>query len=211
MSHDPPSRTYHSDRRTQGAIETRRSILEAATRLFVERGYGRVTVAEIAEEAGTAIPTVYASTGGKSAILNTIVERGMGDPVVDETMDAIGAAVSPEEVIARTARGTRRDNERHHDVIQVMVSASAIDESARQIRVRSDEIYRDTLARSVDRLLELDGLAPGMDRELATGILWFYFGHHAWHLHVADNGRSWDDTEEWLSHQAALAVIGRNR
>ncbi|WP_107081678.1 helix-turn-helix domain-containing protein [Streptomyces sp. SBT349] len=42
---------------------------DAATRLFVDHGSANVTVADIAREAGTAVPTVYASTGGKGAVL----------------------------------------------------------------------------------------------------------------------------------------------
>jgi hypothetical protein len=40
-----------------------------------------VTVQDIAHEASTAVPTVYASTGGKAAILATLTEEAVRDPV----------------------------------------------------------------------------------------------------------------------------------
>ena len=66
MEPSAASRSYRSVRRDRTAADTRAAILSAAMRLFLERGYGPVTVADIAREAGTAVPTVYASTGGKA-------------------------------------------------------------------------------------------------------------------------------------------------
>ena len=49
---------------------TRQSLHEAALRLFLERGFGRVTVAEIAEEAETAVTTLFKYfPGGKVALV----------------------------------------------------------------------------------------------------------------------------------------------
>ncbi|MFD2468892.1 helix-turn-helix domain-containing protein [Amycolatopsis silviterrae] len=50
-------RPYRADRRANAAAETRTAILDAARRLFVEHGCATVTVADIAREAETAIPT----------------------------------------------------------------------------------------------------------------------------------------------------------
>lgn len=69
-------RPYRNDRRAEAAAGTRAAILEAALRLFVAHGYAKVTIGDIARKAGTAVPTVYASTGGKSAILTVLINRG---------------------------------------------------------------------------------------------------------------------------------------
>jgi AcrR family transcriptional regulator len=107
-------------------------------RLFLEHGYGKVTVADIAREASLAVPTVYTSVGGKSAVLATLIDEAMRDPVVDETLSAIRECGSPLHVIAVTAHGVRVDNERYHDIVQVMTTAAAIDDAATEILIRSD-------------------------------------------------------------------------
>ena len=61
--------------RKQYAEETRKSILRAARRLFAERGYVKTRVEDIAALAGVAEVTVYTSAGGKSGILQALVER----------------------------------------------------------------------------------------------------------------------------------------
>jgi AcrR family transcriptional regulator len=200
-------RPYRSPRRAQAAADTRAAILATAMRLFLERGYGRVTVGDIAREASTAVPTVYASTGGKSAILATLIDEAMRDPIVDATFAAIRESRTPHEVIRVTAHGVRMDNERYHDMIQVMVAAATIDETATATLVRSDRIYRESLAKAADRLQELHALKPGIDVRRATDILWFFLGHRAWHLFVVERRWSWDDAERWLGEQASTALL----
>ena len=200
-------RPYQSVRRAQTASDTRTRILATAMRLFLENGYGKVTVGDIAREADVAVPTVYASTGGKSAILATLIDQARRDPVGDATLAAVGEARTPREVISVIAHGVRVDNERYHDVIQVMKTAATIDESATAILARSDRIYRETLAIVVQRLHEMSALQGHLTDQQAIDILWFYFGHEAWHTLVFERRWSWDDAERWLAEQAATALL----
>ena len=204
------TRPYHSALRAQAAADTRATILAAAMRLFLEQGYGKVTVGDIAREATLAVPTVYASTGGKSAILATVIDAAIRDAIVEETLSAVYESRAPHDVIDLTAHGTRVDNERYHDIVQVMKAAAAIDESATEILTRSDREYRRALSRIARRLHEMNALKSGVTKQRATDILWFYFGREAWHLLVFDRHWSWDDAERWLSKQAATALIDTN-
>jgi AcrR family transcriptional regulator len=65
----PVKRQYNSTRRQQQADETRLRILRAAHDLFVTKGYGRTTIAEIAQRAGVAVETVYAAFRNKATLL----------------------------------------------------------------------------------------------------------------------------------------------
>src|SRR5918996_1487133 len=121
---------------------TRATILATAMRLFLEHGYGRVTIADIAREAPTAVPTVYASTGGKSAILATLIDQAMRDPIVEATFAAIRESRTPHDAIRALAHGVRVDNQRYHDMIQVMVAAATLDETATATLVESDRRYQ---------------------------------------------------------------------
>ena len=62
-------RPYRSTRRDEQARETRLRIIRAARELFVAKGYGRTTLAEIAQEAGVAVETLYAAFGNKATLL----------------------------------------------------------------------------------------------------------------------------------------------
>ena len=127
--------------------------------------------------------------------------EGVYDPIVEETLSAIRQTSSAHDVIRVTAHGTRIDNERYHDIVQVMKTAAAIDESAAAVIVESDRQYRQALSHIGRRLRDLDALKPGLTHKRATDTLWFYFGREAWHLLVTDRHWSWNDAEQWLSQQ----------
>jgi AcrR family transcriptional regulator len=201
------TRPYRSPRRAKSATATREAILAAATKLFRERSYGKVTVSDIAEAASTAVPTVYASTGGKSAILATLVDQARCDPIVDTTLVAVQGCRDPEDVVRTTAHGTRVHNERYNDMIQVMFDAATIDDTATSTLVESNRHYRQALGHTADRLATLKALRFGLGTSRAIDILWFYLGHQAWQLCVADRGWTWNEAEEWLATQASTALL----
>jgi AcrR family transcriptional regulator len=79
----PPRRRYHSPLRVGQAEQTRRRVLEAAFRLFVDRGYAGTTIAAVATEAGVSPETIYQSLGGKRGLLEGVIEMtiaGEDDP-----------------------------------------------------------------------------------------------------------------------------------
>lgn len=65
-------RRYRSTRRREQAEETRSRIIGVAHNLFVARGYGRTTIAEIARAAGVAVETVYAAYRNKATLLRQV-------------------------------------------------------------------------------------------------------------------------------------------
>src|SRR4051812_45099585 len=67
-------RTYRSDLRAAQAQATRRSIVGAATRLFVEDGYGPTTIDAVADAAGVSRKTVFTAVGGKLDLLKVALD-----------------------------------------------------------------------------------------------------------------------------------------
>lgn len=68
----PVKRQYNSARRRDQARETRLRVVRAAHDLFVTEGYGRTTIAAIAQAAGVAVETVYAAFGSKAGLLRQV-------------------------------------------------------------------------------------------------------------------------------------------
>ncbi len=75
---DGVKRRYDSTRRQQQALENRRRILAAAHRLFVDKGYGATTIAEVAAAAGVAAETVYATFRNKPTLLHRAWDVAVG-------------------------------------------------------------------------------------------------------------------------------------
>ncbi|PVZ14942.1 TetR family transcriptional regulator [Actinomycetospora cinnamomea] len=75
---DGVKRRYDSTRRQEQARETRSRALTAAHELFVTRGYGATTLADIADAAGLATPTIYAAFRNKVTVLHRVWDVAVG-------------------------------------------------------------------------------------------------------------------------------------
>ena len=74
---EPVKRRYDATRRRQGAARTRTAILDAARELFADRGYIATPMTAIAERAGVALDTVYASVGRKPELARLLIETAI--------------------------------------------------------------------------------------------------------------------------------------
>jgi AcrR family transcriptional regulator len=194
------TRSYHSPRRAQDAADTRRDILRAAVELFSANGYARVTVADIAKQAGVAPQTVYSSAGSKSEILHRIVSESIARSDSASTTEAIRKTEGLATALTLLARGTRLGNEGGQQVVEVLYGALPVHEDGALLWEQSTTSYRQAL-RDVAEHLQDKGLLH-TDVDQATDVLWFCFGFGAWRTLVKECGWSWDDAERWLARQA---------
>lgn len=96
-------RAYESPVRQEQAAQTRARIVEAAGGLFMSQGYARTTVRQIADAAGVAVDTVYATFGAKPRILTALIDaRLSGDSGAVNVMDR------PEALAVRDEPDQRR-------------------------------------------------------------------------------------------------------
>ena len=63
-----PKRRYDTTGRRVRAEATRDRVVEAASRVFLARGYTGATIPAIAAEAGVALQTVYRAAPGKAGL-----------------------------------------------------------------------------------------------------------------------------------------------
>ena len=81
-------RNYSSAVREEQAARTRARILDAASELFLERGYARTTISGIAARADVARDTVHAVFGSKARVLTALLDlRLVPDGAVTSVME----------------------------------------------------------------------------------------------------------------------------
>ena len=68
----PVKRSYDSRGRQADAQKTRQRVIDVAHDLFINQGYGRTTIADIARGADVSVETVYSAFGNKAALLRKI-------------------------------------------------------------------------------------------------------------------------------------------
>src|SRR6476659_9990033 len=101
MTKPVKKRSYDSPVRQAQAAQTRASIVEAAAKLFEKQGYAKTSIREVAEAAGVAADTVYATFGTKPRLLTAVIDlrlsAGTGIANVMERPEALALRDEPDQ------------------------------------------------------------------------------------------------------------------
>ncbi|MFD6974018.1 TetR/AcrR family transcriptional regulator [Streptomyces sp. NPDC059979] len=203
----PSKRAYVSPLREQSAARTREQILLKATELFAARGYGLVTVADIAAAAGVSPKTVFASAGSKGEILDRIVDRGVATSGHEDALGHMLRLRDAGTLLAALAHGTRTGNERHFLVHEAVHKALPVHENGEALWRRATGAYRDAVDAAARHLHTLTPPPSGAVQETADR-LWFWFGPTSWRTLVVENGWSWEHAEDFLRGTAVATLCG---
>ncbi|MFI6982856.1 TetR/AcrR family transcriptional regulator [Embleya sp. NPDC050154] len=195
-------RQYDTSRRRAAAQETRRAILDAATRLFVEHGYAATTMAQLAESAGVAVDTVYTVAGRKPALFLHLVEAA-----VSGTDDAVPAARRDYVREMRAEPDAARKLRRYARAIRGMHARLApLLRVARTGPPEVARIWQDITLRRADnmRLLARDlaatgQLRPELDPDEVADVIWATNSPEFYCLLVEDRRWPPERFEQWLA------------
>jgi AcrR family transcriptional regulator len=204
---DRVPRTYRSVVREQSAASTRTAILNAAETLFAEHGYARVTVGRIAQEAGVAQGTVYASFGNKLALVQGLTERAAQDDSIAAALDAVDQAHDGATIVALVVRSTGDLVERHRRLMAVLVHNAGADPDISETFAGTERLLRERFLHIASRLGSLGALRPGLTTPLATDVLTYYLGPASW-MRLRALGWSWPACHEWLGRELLFATCG---
>ncbi len=150
------------DRRARRAAETRRRIVEAAAKLFVERGYAATTIDAVAAEADVAVETVYARFKNKRNLFEAYLDVSIvGDaepvPLLDRPeVKAVADATDQREQVRLTAGIMRGILQRNAPVQAVIRTAIAVDPELDAL-AEEDEARRKASQRSFAEMLSSRG------------------------------------------------------
>jgi AcrR family transcriptional regulator len=208
-------RRYDATRRREQAAATSREILEAAQRLFEERGYAATPMAAIAAEAGVALKTVYVAFETKSGLLRSLWHlrlRGDADdvPVAErQWFREVLEERDPERQLRLAARNSRAVKLRAADLMRVMRDAAGTDADIAALWQRIQDDFYANQRSIVDALADKQALAPGLDAARAADILWTLNHPDLWHLLVGERGWSADEYERWFGDAVCAQLLGR--
>ena len=206
---EPVKRRYDSSRRRAQAAATRADILDAAQRLFEERGYAATTMEAIAAGAGVALKTVYVAFETKSGVLRALwnhLLRGGRDevPVADQQWyrDMLDEP-DAERRLRMNARNSRVVKERIGGVLEVIRNAAPIDPDIGALWRRINAEFHANQRAVVERL----ALRPGLDVDGAADILWTVNHPNLWQLLVDERGWTPARYERWCADLACAQLL----
>ena len=206
-------RKYTSIRRQNQARQTRRLILEAARRLFYQRGYPNTTIDAIAQEAGVAPETVYATFRAKQEILKNLVDVTLvGDdedtpllqrPFIQETIKI----TDPQAYIRSFAGDIYQIMTRMSPLFALLRSTSDLDpEIAALLKTILDERLKG-MGFFLKHLVQLSPLREGVTPEQAQVTAWALSSSEIFDLLTRVQGWSQEQYIDWLSSSLSRLLL----
>src|SRR4051812_24471449 len=208
----PVKRNYSSDLRAAHARETRRAIVAAAARLFVEEGYVRTTVDDIAQAAGVSRKTVFTAVGGKLALLKFALDWavvGDDEPVAlaqRPRVEALKHQTDPDALIRGWTRMAAEIASRVSGLSSALAVAAGTDLEARELWERSQAQRHQGARAFVTALAGLGGLRAGLSVDDAADIAWLHSDPSVYYRLVTQRRWSRRRFEDWLVRTMLLQL-----
>jgi AcrR family transcriptional regulator len=208
-------RSYASPLRKAQAATTRRSIIDAASALFIERGYVATSIEAIAEGAGVSRATVFTSVGGKKALLKKAYDVAL---VGDD--EPIPFPLRPASLAVRAEPDPRRFlvgytglvvdiNTRLAPIYEAVRGAASADPEVRDVFEAIGTERRIGAGNVVTGLLGKGArLREGLDAEGAADILWVLIDAGLFHLLVHQCGWTPERFQAWLAETIQRQLLG---
>jgi AcrR family transcriptional regulator len=197
-------RAYDSSSRKAAALETRRSIIEAARRLFLERGYAGTTMQAIAEATGVALDTVYATVGKKPTLFRLLVETAISGR--DEAVPALERdyvrAIQAEPDAAEKLRiyaALRNFQPRIAPLFQVLQAAAPLEPELDALWQEISQRRAANMRLFAMNLAETGRLRTGLSVPMAADIIWSMNSPEFFVLLTAQRGWSPEEFGHWLA------------
>jgi AcrR family transcriptional regulator len=171
-------RDYRSAVRAEQASATRRAIVVAASRLFIENGFGATTIDSVAKAAGVSRKTVFTAVGGKVDLLKLALDWAVaGDdlPVAladRNTLRELLEQPDPAVLLTGWARLQAEIGARAAALVQALEVAAETDAEARGLLTQVQEQRLDDASKIVKRVRKLGALAADLTVREAVDLAW---------------------------------------
>ena len=208
-----PRRRYDASARQDHARQTRWAVLQAAHRLFLDRGYAATTVAAVAAEAGCSVETVYKAFGGKPGLVKAVFDvsiAGDDEPVAimqREWVRRIREEPDPRRKLTLYGEHLTRTVPRSGPVQLLVRDAAASDPAVAGVwsQMLAERL---TGMSALARELEAGGhLRPDISVDDARDILWTYNSPELYELLVVHRGWSPDRYGRWVASALIAALL----
>jgi AcrR family transcriptional regulator len=199
---------YRSELRSRQAADTRKRIAAAAMELFAAHGFRATTVASIAERAGVATPTVYATFGSKGAVLTALMTEFEAAADAPEWSARIGAEADPARKLRLFARWSAEIFTTSRAVI--LAAADAVSDPAiAELKAEGDRRRRAGVNELVRSLAAARALAPGLSPRRAVDRAWALSGLELYLAMTVECGWSPASYAEWLGDLLVAQLLDR--
>lgn len=200
-------RTYQSETRNAQASQTRSRILTAAKELFLNEGFDRVTINQLANAASVSAPTIYAVFKSKRGVLQALIDEALPPQQFASLVDSAMSEKSPKKRLEVAARMARQIYDAERELMDIMRGAAVVAPEIKELEQQREQRRYDRQSDSVQLMVEENSLAPGLTAKKARDILWALTGRDLYRLLVIEREWSSDSYEQWLGDTLIRSLL----
>lgn len=193
-------RKYNSDSRRARTVELTQRILAAARKLFARHGIDKVTIDELADEAGVSSPTIYSLYKSKAGLLRAIIKGTFFGANYAAVAEKTKTTTDPIELLRITASISRVIFDTEKAEIGLMRGASAFSSELRRIEVEFEQIRYRLQEGRAKLLVKKFPAARELGLAKVRDIMWMYTGRDIYRMFVMECRWSSDAYEKWLAN-----------
>jgi AcrR family transcriptional regulator len=209
-----PKREYDSSRRQAQASETRRHILEAARKLFMERGYAGATAEAIAAEAGVAAQTIYAIFKNKKKMLVSLMNVSPSTGVEDHTpmperasVQAVSQEHDQRRQLEMFAQVVAANLDQVAAISEIMTEAAKTEPDFDRILQKLNKQRLEHMTLAVQQVAANGPFRENMDEGYARDTIWTLTSPEVFLLLTRDRGWSKEQYAQWLADMLIKALL----
>lgn len=206
----PGRRRYTTPVRDARASATRARVRSTAEALFLQHGYVRTSMSQIATAAGVAEKTVYLVFPTKAALLNEIIvssirNEGSEPPFREQMQQALAAP--PARLIELFAEANAQLMSRTARVMALGESAAPTDPQLAELRERGHDAIRSDFRAVAEALSAHGALADDLDADSAAATIYALVNESVY-LRLVD-GFAWtpEQYRDWLARTLATTLL----
>jgi AcrR family transcriptional regulator len=205
-------RRYDASGRRARARASQQEILEAARELFVQHGYGRTTIADIARAAGVSPETVYGAFRNKATLLHRVWDITIGgddeDVVFHERPEVKALRAEPDlrrRLVGHAAFSTATARRIAPFLIALQGAAASEPAAAQMLAEIGRQRYEGigVMAREAAATGQL-----GVSEQECRDVIWAMTDGMLWHRLVHERGWTDEEFAGWLGRIWVSALVG---
>ena len=205
------TRGYDSTGRRAQAVRNRETVLDAAERLFLNRGYAATTIAAVAAAANVSVETIYKAFGGKSGLVRALRDRGLagkGPIPAEQRSDRMRVTErDPRKIIANWGALTTEVAPLVSPILLLVRAAAASDAEMAKLleEMDADRLLRMTV--NARDLHDAGHLRRGVTLKYAIDVLWTYSSAELYELLVLRRGWPLDRYGRFVADAMIAALL----
>ena len=204
-------RSYNSESRQARSHETKNRILASAKMLFESKGFEKVTIEEIAQEAQVSAPSIYSIFQSKRGVLLGLMDEALSVEQFEALVEQVKKEKCPRKRLEITASIARQLYDAEKAQLSFLRGASILDPVFKGLEIERERRRHQRQKETVESMANEKAFTDNLSLSKIRDILWAFTGRDLYRMLVVERGWSSDEYEKWLAELLIQALLSKPR